>query len=1543
MNKHFLLAMMLSCSVSAFAQYNAPTITPTDILHAKSLTLSCEDGLAEESMKEKDVFPDSIRTLGAKHQAAIARLPKGADLKTNLIIDDGTRLVGGITMWGGGDFTGLSSLRLVDGTYPVSIAKDAACTDASTFDGTYYYSKSYATGGGQVIRCLFNVYDVAAKKSVKALSMEPQYYNVTLLMAYNPKDKNIWGVGCDGLGRPFLVNIDNETGANQYISQTPFTGKLSCMAFSADGTLYGVNTSGELVTVDLQTFQVTKIATIMKEGAASSCCSLAFDYHTGKMYFTVMKGDWSNAIWLVDPKTGSKTKVSDLPNSFRFNGSYVVSPTANAKAPNTVAGLKVDFKAKGSYTGNVCITAPTTCFDGSKLVGTQTMKLYVDSVLVATKSQEPGTTINLSHDFKTRGEHWVQVVYSNANGNSPCGSIKPFCGVDVPDDVHNLKMSIDDQNGTTSLSWDAVDKGIHDGYVDLSDISYSVVRMPDNVVVSSGQKTTTFTEKLANDKAPQRYHYEVWATSGGVDADKVASNSVVYGKPLEVPVKECLGSDYFGQLLTTENLDGHGDGFYNGWGVEFVSGGYCDTSFVNDKWMYTPAIHLEKGRYYYRMQHDGKDYELYYGKYRTPESQKLNKIGVISELAGENDFVTAEDNMMNQGGYTSYITYKKLIDVKETGDYYFGVHYNNAYTGGQTGSFGMLRLWELKQGPAVDAPAACQIDTAYTQPKGELNNNIKFKTPVKNLLGNALKSLSKVEFYLSTESTDESGRRVVTNELVYTMDNVEPGKEYTATVKAHQGNNLYYFYAYDDKGIGDEAEVTIWAGNDYPQTVTNPKYKVVDNKDIIMTWEAPSELGQQGGYVSPSDLTYYPGVTEYPANGLVDLNTGQKETTYTFIGEAGEQYRYYYGVTPANSIGRGQGIATPIVIGTPYKAPFSESFDFSAGAFKSKVWSLMLVAGSHSWSARAMSPDLTFKPYDNDGAMLTFKHDDDVLSAEILGTPLMEITGMKKPTLSFEFYHNANCTDANAGITIYPVVDDVMLKSITSIGLKGDSKTSGWKHYEIPLDSYNGEKRVFFYILGSSKLSSSILALDKLELYDNVPVDLAVESVDAPVKIMPNEQNTIKASVSNYGRNTIEKYTVGLFANGELVATEGGENLAFKRNNELTFNFVPAPKTYGKTVDYTVKVLLEDDANDENDSITTTVNVNNTQLPAPSSLALNGNRLSWVAPAVPEWQSVREDFESYAPFIIDNIGDWTVYDGDKQLSQSPNSGNGSAADFANNWGCKSFQVWNPSDVTLVSQLRGNAMKIYGKNCLISFDALEYYPDLSTAPEAKTDDWLISPRVVGGTKLKFAAKQVAGNVNEKFQILVSYGTAKIEDFGVIAEDSLKSTAITKFEYDLPVDAHYFAIRNVTKNGFAFMIDNIDYTPGFSDLELTGYNIYKDGVKLNDEVVTSANYDLTEVSGGEYGVTAVYDFDGESAMATLNNTDGIGSIAADGATVEANGSAITVGNAANKPVMVFDVDGKLLYSTIGTDREMSLPVDKGIYVVKIGDNTLKVVNK
>lgn len=1534
-----MTALCLS-ALSAAAQYKAPAFKPSDITKTITSDLPHENPLVESAASNRQA--DSVAARGLAHSTAKRHLPKGHDLKTNLVIDDGTRILGGVTSWGGGDFVGLASIRPVDGTYPELISRDAPCSSAATFDGRYYYSKSYATAGGQVYKCTYNVFDTKENKLAKTVKMDPQYYNVTQLMAYNPQDKKIWGVGCDGLGRPFIVNINTETGANQYMTQTMFTGNLRCMAFSASGMMYGLNKTGELVTVNLTTGEVTKVGTVEPKGLNYDA-SLAFDYHTGKLYCTAMTDNFANTLWLVDPKTAKRTKVSTLPDYFSFNGSYVVSPTAEPKAPATVSALSVAFGDKGSFKGTVSATAPTTCFDGTGLTGTLTMKIYVDSVLVGTRQQAPGTTVNLSHDFKTRGEHWLQVVYANAAGESPRGTIKPFCGLDVPDDAHHLKLTVDDQTGKVTLSWDAVKKGIHEGYLNADKVTYNVVRMPDDTVVASQLRDTTFTETLPNDAATQRYHYEVWATADGVDADKVASNSVVYGKPLSVPVKEQLGSDSFGPLLTTENRDGHGDGFYNGWGVEFVSTGYSDSSYVSDKWAYTPAIHLKKGRYYYHVQHDGQDYELTYGKHRTPKSQLANKIGAIAAQPGPDDHLTADDNQMNASGHFSFITYKKLIDIKEDGNYYFGFHYVAPYTGGQLGLLGRLRLFELRQGPAVDAPMACEVDTAFTQPKGELNNNIRFTAPTSNLLGQSLQKLDKVEFYLAMDTTNTLGGKTSTNKLVYTLNSIEPGKQYTATVPAHQGKNLYYFYAYDDKGMGDEAEVTVWAGIDYPQTVSNPTFKVIDNKDIIMKWDSPSEVGQNGGYVPANDLTYYPGVAVAVANGLVDLNKGQKERTYTFVGDTGEQYRYYYGVTPENSLGRGQGILTAIPIGTPYKAPFTESFTFGSGSFQSKVWSLLLMGGEHSWTARSVATDGSFKPADDDGGMLTFSHDTDTLSREILVTPLMEITGMKKPVLSFYFHHNSQCDDHQAGITVYPVVNDELQPALASIGLNGGQGESGWKHYELPLDKYASEKRVYFYFLASSHKATSILGLDKMELYDNVPLDLAVESVDAPAKVMPNEDNTFKVVARNHGRDTLSNYAVGLYADGKLVAKANGEDLAFNREKELNINFVPAPAFYGKSVVFTVKAMLDGDANDENDSINTEVKVNNTALPAPTSLALNGKQLTWIAPVVPHWQSVREDFEPYEPFIINNIGEWTVYDRDQQLSQAPNSGNGTAAEFGNNWCAKGFQVWNPSGLQMVSQLQGNTMKIYGKNCLVSFDATGYYPSLTAAPKAQTDDWLVSPRVAGGTKMKFVAKQVPNTVNEKFQVLVSYGTAKLEDFGLLAEDSLQGTGINKFEYELPADAHYFAIRNITENGFALMIDNIDYTPGFTDLELLGYNVYKDGVKLNDAPVETATYALDTTDGSEYGVTAVYDYDGESAMATLNVANGIQGIGTGACSVSANGESLTFTHAEGKAVRVFDTLGQLLYAGIIKEDSFTLPLKTGVYMVQMDGKTMKIANK
>ena len=452
-----------------------------------------------------------------------------------------------------------------------------------------------------------------------------------------------------------------------------------------------------------------------------------------------------------------------------------------------------------------------------------------------------------------------------------------------------------------------------------------------------------------------------------------------------------------------------------------------------------------------------------------------------------------------------------------------------------------------------------------------------------------------------------------------------------------------------------------------------------------------------------------------------------------------------------------------------------------------------------------------------------------------------------------------------------------------------------------------------------------MLGLDAVEVYDNIPVDLALETLTTPSKVNPNEDNYISVGVQNRGRQTLGSYRLGLYADGRLVQEQEGRDLAFGDRSTVTFRFQPEPVFFGRRVSYEVRVLVDDDANEGNDVLSREVSVGTTMLPAPGALALSEGEgtvtLQWTAPVEPEWSEVREDFESYEPFIIEDIGPWTTVDADGKLSNAPNSGSGTAAEFANNWCAKGFQVWNPTGLTLVAQLQGNAMKMLGNQCLISFDAQAYYPDFTSDGEAKTDDWLISPRIAGGSHLRFHAKPIVGSSGqEQLEVLVSYGSARPEDFGLLASETLTGTSQQRFDYDLPADARYFAIRNVTEGGFVLMIDNISYTPGFTDLELMGYNVYRDGVKLNGEPVETLTFtDNSAEAGGCYGVTAVYDFDGESAMVTAQSTLGIGTMRDEQCTMN-NGR-------------YYDLQGRRLQTT----------PRRGVYMLKQGQSVKKVIGE
>ena len=93
----------------------------------------------------------------------------------------------------------------------------------------------------------------------------------------------------------------------------------------------------------------------------------------------------------------------------------------------------------------------------------------------------------------------------------------------------------------------------------------------------------------------------------------------------------------------------------------------------------------------------------------------------------------------------------------------------------------------------------------------------------------------------------------------------------------------------------------------------------------------------------------------------------------------------------------------------------------------------------------------------------------------------------------------------------------------------------------------------------------------------------------------------------------------------------------------------------------------------------------------------------------------------------------------------------------------------------------------------------------------SDDWLIWPRLAGGVQLvKFFARSILNIYPESFEVLVSTTDAARESFTRVASHTV-GMKWTPVAIVLPEDTRYFAVRCVSPNQFALMLDDITYAP------------------------------------------------------------------------------------------------------------------------------------
>lgn len=268
--------------------------------------------------------------------------------------------------------------------------------------------------------------------------------------------------------------------------------------------------------------------------------------------------------------------------------------------------------------------------------------------------------------------------------------------------------------------------------------------------------------------------------------------------------------------------------------------------------------------------------------------------------------------------------------------------------------------------------------------------------------------------------------------------------------------------------------------------------------------------------------------------------------------------------------------------------------------------------------------------------------------------------------------------------------------------------------------------------------------------------------------------------------------------------------------------------------------------------------------------------ISWNSPEATD--GYFEDFEGHDNFAINSAGTigWQYIDGDNKTTYS-----WSLCTFKNQGQKMAFIVMNPKETVPSMEGHPNFFPTSGDKMLVCM----------SAQDAPNNDWLISPELSFDEDFRFSfyARSYRTENLPMERIRVGYSTnGKTQSsFKMITKAPyIELPAEWKlYEYTIPREAKYVCINCVSDDAFMLLIDDImigtnEIRPGIEERplrvkgkHLTGFNIYRDGTKVNSSPVTQVRYTDTVSSYAvhSYQVTALYSDGTESARSQALQVD------------------------------------------------------------------------
>lgn len=927
-------------------------------------------------------------------------------------------------------------------------------------------------------------------------------------------------------------------------------------------------------------------------------------------------------------------------------------------------------------------------------------------------------------------------------------------------------------------------------------------------------------------------------SGGGDDPQPEGDDHPTSANGASVPVNYDLTSEQ--NLAPFTIVDANNDGTTWKW----AAGSKCVWYYCSEKnnandWLITPAILLEAGKTYQMVVNTScqvpsypERMELAYGVAATAPAMKKN---ILKPL--DVNFNTSTD------------VESDLFTIKETGDYYLGVHCISDKDMYALRVFN-ISVVEIEVG-GIPAPA----QNLLVQPNatGELEAEVSFDLPTTFSNDDPITAETTLTYVVKRNGEEIKTGTGAAGTHVQFMDNVDESTSYTYNVVVRNGELE-----------SQPVEYTTNIGVDIPGKPSNLKHEFL-YPGMRFSWDRVGTVGQGGGYVDPSKCIYK--LYTLTVNGgslyrdvLLSDPTVYDATSTTFRWndfEIDEQYRQYYSVFAENEAGQGYAVINSFFAGAKYTLPFTEGFaDGKAHYFwdGNQPEESQAANAGHMELAQGISTD-----GDNYCAVVKSDIDENFVS---MNSGKISLDGATNPVLSFE----ARYLPATSSNGVAPKADGA--NGIVVYGFKADGSHeilvekilgTSFENFTVDLKSYRKTDYMyleFYCVFGNA----GQVQLDNISVYDRVENAVAA-TVDVPSTIYAGDMAPISVAVTNEGYNTINKYNLTIKVDGEtLVDEEVVEEVAFHKKS-VTENYLATSlfDEIGRK-EISIDIVTDGGATAHCDTALTVL------APVVSQpLALEGEftdettiSASWTAPEKPMAPEV-ETFESYNPWAKDNFGDWKGLNADNAYSQQIFEVKSPVDDTQYAWA-----IFNLNQLLNTTGFEGHSGEQFIGNTLGTTSAT------GGAYAEEVEDWIVSPELPGiAQTIGFWLNDGGLEWPTHWQGLYSTGGTNMSDFVECTQKTTGGYADWSYKsFNVPEGAKRFAIRRTqTENspGVFVFLDDISYV-GVKG-EIAGYNVYVDGEFYDFFTDTTALLEGVTSETHEVSVTTVYTDESESLPVTV----------------------------------------------------------------------------